>query len=395
MTDQFMPQEEMRTFSTNSSEVVLENVTKIFKQPDTGKDFVAVNDLSLHIASGEMVTLLGPSGCGKTTTLRMIAGFEYPTSGKISIGNRDMTVVPPNKRNISMVFQSYALFPHMTIRDNVAYGLKIKKMSKEEIEKKTTQVMKLMHLDGLGNRYPNQLSGGQQQRVALARAVVIEPGVLLFDEPLSNLDAKLRETMREELRLLQQRLGITSLYVTHDQSEAMAISDRVVIMKDGLLMQVGSPKEIYEYPQSTFIANFIGKANFIPARYAGKGPQGEGAEVRIGEHNLVLPTPGRLNFEPGEEIFISARPESMHLSSQAEGGLPVTIKRSIYFGSNVEYHITMDDKEQDIFVVSVYNPQLTEHFEAGAQVYLHLDIACLRLLHRERELKGIKIKDAE
>lgn len=393
MTDQGLAQTEMRQFSANSSTVKLEHVTKIFKQPDTGRDFVAVNDLSLSIPSGELVTLLGPSGCGKTTTLRMISGFEYPTSGQISIGERDMTVVPPNKRNISMVFQSYALFPHLTIRENVAYGLKLKKLSKDSLAQKTDQVMKLMHLEGLGNRYPNQLSGGQQQRVALARAVVIEPGVLLFDEPLSNLDAKLRETMREELRLLQQRLGITSLYVTHDQSEAMAISDRVVIMKEGLLMQMGTPQEIYEFPESPFIANFIGKANFIPATYVGAGPQGQGAAVRIGEAEYVLPQPGRLSFQPGESVLISARPESMHLSRVAAEGLPVTINRAIYFGSHIEYYISMGS-EQEVFTVAVYNPQLTEQFSPGDQIYLHLDRPCLRLLHKERALKGIRIKEA-
>ena len=233
-------------FSKKSSGVVLKDVTKIFQQPDTGKDFVAVDHINLEIKDGEMVTLLGPSGCGKTTTLRMISGFEYPTSGNVFIGDRDVAKIPPNKRGISMVFQSYALFPHLNIWENIAYGLRVAKIPQDEIIRRTNDVVELMQLKGMEKRFPNQLSGGQQQRVALARAVVIEPSVLLFDEPLSNLDAKLRESMRDELRALQQRLGITSLYVTHDQSEAMAISDKVVIMKDGVICQQGTPQEIYE-----------------------------------------------------------------------------------------------------------------------------------------------------
>ena len=242
-------QMENSAFNKKSSGVVLKEITKIFQQPDTGKDFVAVDHINLNIQDGEMVTLLGPSGCGKTTTLRMISGFEYPTSGSVFIGDRDVAKVPPNKRGISMVFQSYALFPHLNIWENVAYGLKVAKLSQDEVVRRTNAVMELMQLTGMERRFPNQLSGGQQQRVALARAVVIEPSVLLFDEPLSNLDAKLRESMRDELRALQKRLGITSLYVTHDQSEAMAISDRVVIMKDGVICQQGSPTEIYEQPK--------------------------------------------------------------------------------------------------------------------------------------------------
>ena len=250
-------------FSKKSSGVVLKDVTKIFQQPDTGKDFVAVDHINLEIKDGEMVTLLGPSGCGKTTTLRMISGFEYPTSGNVFIGDRDVAKIPPNKRGISMVFQSYALFPHLNIWENIAYGLRVAKIPQDEIIRRTNDVVELMQLKGMEKRFPNQLSGGQQQRVALARAVVIEPSVLLFDEPLSNLDAKLRESMRDELRALQQRLGITSLYVTHDQSEAMAISDRIAVMNQGAIEQLDSPTEIYDNPHSRFVAGFIGEMNFL------------------------------------------------------------------------------------------------------------------------------------
>ena len=243
-------------FSKKSSGVVLKDVTKIFQQPDTGKDFVAVDHINLEIKDGEMVTLLGPSGCGKTTTLRMISGFEYPTSGNVFIGDRDVAKIPPNKRGISMVFQSYALFPHLNIWENIAYGLRVAKIPQDEIIRRTNDVVELMQLKGMEKRFPNQLSGGQQQRVALARAVVIEPSVLLFDEPLSNLDAKLRESMRDELRALQQRLGITSLYVTHDQSEAMALSDQIIVMKNGVVEQMGTPQEIYYHPKNEFVADF-------------------------------------------------------------------------------------------------------------------------------------------
>ena len=256
-------QMEKSALGKKSSGVVLKEITKIFQQPDTGKDFVAVDHINLNIQDGEMVTLLGPSGCGKTTTLRMISGFEYPTSGSVFIGERDVAKIPPNKRGISMVFQSYALFPHLNIWENVAYGLKVAKVSQDEVVRRTNAVMELMQLTGMERRFPNQLSGGQQQRVALARAVVIEPSVLLFDEPLSNLDAKLRESMRDELRALQKRLGITSLYVTHDQSEAMAISDRIAVMNQGAIEQLDSPTEIYDNPHSRFVAGFIGEMNFL------------------------------------------------------------------------------------------------------------------------------------
>ena len=338
-------------FSKKSSGVVLKDVTKIFQQPDTGKDFVAVDHINLEIKDGEMVTLLGPSGCGKTTTLRMISGFEYPTSGNVFIGDRDVAKIPPNKRGISMVFQSYALFPHLNIWENIAYGLRVAKIPQEEIIRRTNDVVELMQLKGMEKRFPNQLSGGQQQRVALARAVVIEPSVLLFDEPLSNLDAKLRESMRDELRALQQRLGITSLYVTHDQSEAMAISDKVVIMKDGVICQQGTPQEIYEQPASRFVANFIGKANFIDGIF--KGRDGEAALVEIGGKTFSIPAPGKMEgVEVGGACCLTVRPESFLLTKDA-GALPGTVSRATYYGAKIEYEVMLN--EQPI-IVEVYNP---------------------------------------
>ena len=341
-------------FSKKSSGVVLKDVTKIFQQPDTGKDFVAVDHINLEIKDGEMVTLLGPSGCGKTTTLRMISGFEYPTSGNVFIGDRDVAKIPPNKRGISMVFQSYALFPHLNIWENIAYGLRVAKLPQDEII---------------------QLSGGQQQRVALARAVVIEPSVLLFDEPLSNLDAKLRESMRDELRALQQRLGITSLYVTHDQSEAMAISDKVVIMKDGVICQQGTPQEIYEQPASRFVANFIGKANFIDGIF--KGRDGEAALVEIGGKTFSIPAPGKMEgVEVGGACCLTVRPESFLLTKDA-GALPGTVSRATYYGAKIEYEVMLN--EQPI-IVEVYNPQLTERFSVGDTVTMSLIEGCVRVL---------------
>jgi len=355
--------------------VRLENLTKVFSSHDRQKETVAVNAINLYIEQGELVTLLGPSGCGKTTTLRMVSGFETPTSGDVYIGGRAVGNVPPNMRDISMVFQSYALFPHMTIFDNVAYGLKVRKLSKNERLLRTNKTIRLMQLESMENRYPNQLSGGQQQRVALARAVAIEPKVLLFDEPLSNLDAKLREHMRDELRMLQKRLGITSLYVTHDQTEAMAISDKVVIMKDGIIRQTGSPKEIYKYPADRFIANFIGKMNFIECTL--KGVEDGCAVVALGEVTYRVPDPGAMQgIEAGATCALSARPEAIHLSSK-EGVFKATVSQVTYYGAHLEYKLAYCDQE---ITVEVANPPMSEEFAAGDEVYVSLDAPCVRVL---------------
>lgn len=239
--------------------VKIENVSKQF-----GKVH-GVKDLNLDIKTGEFFTFLGPSGCGKTTTLRMIAGFYYPTEGKIYFDDRDVTLLQPNKRNIGMVFQNYALFPHMTVDENIAFGLQVRKFSKFEIKQKVDRIRGLVHLAQYGNRKINELSGGQQQRVALARALVIEPDILLLDEPLSNLDAKLREETRIEIKRIQSELGVTTIYVTHDQMEAMAMSDRIMVMDNGYVKQIGTPQEIYNRPLNRFVADFIGETNLIEA----------------------------------------------------------------------------------------------------------------------------------
>src|SRR5574344_431981 len=252
-----------------SKGVRLDHITKIYKDYKTAKNFAAVDDVSLDIAPGSFVTLLGPSGCGKTTTLRMIAGFESPDKGEIYLGNEAINELTPNKRDTAMVFQSYALLPHYNVFENIAYGLHIRKLQKEEFRERVMKMLDLVELEGLETRMSNQLSGGQQQRVALARALVVEPGVLLFDEPLSNLDAKLRVSMRTEIRKIQQAVGITAIYVTHDQSEAMAISDQIIIMNKGVIAQMGSPEEMYHHPKSEFVADFIGEVNFLRGKYVG------------------------------------------------------------------------------------------------------------------------------
>ena len=355
--------------------VRLEHISKIYQDPKTGRDFYAVKDTNLYIEPGSFVTLLGPSGCGKTTTLRMIAGFESPDEGEIYLGDEPINELTPNKRDTAMVFQSYALLPHYNVFDNVAYGLKLRKVPKDEIKERVTRILKLVELEGMEGRMTNQLSGGQQQRVALARALVIEPSVLLFDEPLSNLDAKLRESMRDELRSLQKRLGITSLYVTHDQSEAMAISDRVVIMKDGNIMQQGSPTEIYEQPNCRFVAQFIGKANFIEGEL--KGRDGEAALVEVDGSIIPVPRPGAMpGLNIGDKCCIVVRPESVELSEE-EGPLSGVVKRATYYGAKIEYEI---ERNGQSIIVENYNPQLTRRFEEGDHVSMKLISQCLRVL---------------
>jgi len=268
--------------------LVLSNLTKVFTD-GRGNSVTAVDDISLTIKKGDFVTLLGPSGCGKTTTLRMVAGFELQSEGDINLEGKLINDVAPFDRNMPMVFQSYALFPHLTIFDNIAYGLKIRKFSKEVIKNDVAMVSQMVNLVGLENRYPGELSGGQQQRVALARALVLKPEIILFDEPLSNLDAKLRIQTRTEIKRVQQLMGITALYVTHDQSEALSMSDQIVIMNRGKIAQVGSPEEIYNNPNSSFVADFIGNANFIDAVVSEVGS--DTLTVKVQNESIVVEKP--------------------------------------------------------------------------------------------------------
>ena len=294
-------------------DVRLEGVTKRFGR------VTAVDHVTLHVEDGEFVVLLGPSGCGKTTTLRLIAGLERPDEGRILFGGRDVTRLPPRERNISMVFQSYAVWPHMRVRDNIAFPLRVKHYPEEEIRRRVRWAAELLQIGDLLDRYPAQLSGGQRQRVAVARAIVVEPDVLLMDEPLSNLDALLRVRMRSELKKLQRRIGVTTIYVTHDQVEAMTMGDRVAVMNRGRIEQVGTPDEVYEHPANMFVAGFIGspQMNFIPARVALRG----GRPVLEAEGFTLPPPPGleeKLRGMVGEEVVAGVRPE--HLSVNPPGG---------------------------------------------------------------------------
>ena len=299
--------------SKEKKSVRLEHISKIYIHPKTLKEFYATKDVNIDIKEGEFVTLLGPSGCGKTTTLRMIAGFESPDEGEIYIGKDAVNQLTPDKRDTAMVFQSYALLPHLNIFDNVAYGLKLRKLPKNVIEEKVLGILDLVELSGMEGRMINQLSGGQQQRVALARALVIEPSVLLFDEPLSNLDAKLRVTMRTEIRKIQQRVGITAIYVTHDQSEAMALSDRIIIMYKGEVAQIGTPKEIYYHPNSRFVADFIGEANIIDAEVI--NCSNNKVKIKFLE-NKTMEVKSEDEFNKGETIKVVVRPEDVIVSDK-------------------------------------------------------------------------------
>jgi iron(III) transport system ATP-binding protein len=318
--------------------VSLSGITKKFGE------VAAVDGLDLEIGDGEFVSLLGPSGCGKTTTLRLIAGFLQPEAGEIRV-NREVVssasiLVPPERRNMSMIFQSYAVWPHMTVFQNVAYGLKLRGWARADIEKKVRQMLSVVRLDALAERYPGELSGGQQQRVALARALVVEPQTLLLDEPLSNLDANLREEMRFEIRRLHEEFHITTIYVTHDQAEAMVTSDRIAVMNQGRIDQVGTPEEIFERPRTRFVAEFIGKANLLPGRVE------EGGRVRLGE-GISLRLARGFEGRVGESGYVCLRPhhaavlrDETEAKAWAERGYNVfvgSVKRRIYLGESMDY----------------------------------------------------------
>lgn len=354
----------------------LENVQKTF-----GK-VIAVDQLNLQIREGEFFTFLGPSGCGKTTTLRMIAGFYYPTKGIVRFGEKDMTRVPPEKRNTGMVFQNYALFPHMTVFENVAFGLKVRKIPSTEIKNRVHDVLEKVRLGTFSNRQVSQLSGGQQQRVALARALVIEPEILLLDEPLSNLDAKLRDEMRTEILRLQRDYHITTIYVTHDQAEALSMSDRIAVFNNGVCHQIGTPFEIYNEPANDFVAQFIGEINFIPFEMD-KINEGK-IEVRIFQGNQSLSVKripfNDVKFSMDEKLILSIRPESIKLSTKAMEGenvLEGKIESLQFFGSAVEILV----KVQDITLkVNLLNPADLSVLKKESLVWLELPANRIRLI---------------
>lgn len=313
--------------SSKAAPVRFEGVSKVF-----GKDVVAVDDINLHVDAGKLVTLLGPSGCGKTTTLRMIAGLEMATSGRILIGDRDVTKLPATDRDVSMVFQSYALFPHMSVLENVMYGLTFSGFAKDEAGDRAMKGLDLVGLQGFGNRLPSELSGGQQQRVAVARALVLEPQVLLFDEPLSNLDAKLRRQVREDIRAIQQDLGLTVVYVTHDQEEALAVSDEIVVMRNAAIAQIGTPRQLYDAPNDRFVADFIGEANLLDCQIT--DVTDDIATIRIDGYEYTLPSRG---LSPGTAT-LAVRPSRIQIG--AGNGVAATVAKATYVGVRMEYTLT-------------------------------------------------------
>ena len=335
-----------------SNEVIIRDAVKRYG------DFTALSGVSLNIREGEFFTLLGPSGCGKTTLLRMIAGFNSIEGGDFYFGDKRINDVPAHKRDIGMVFQNYAIFPHLTVAENVAYGLKARKVAKAEISRRVAEALELVQISHLADRKPNELSGGQQQRVALARAFVIEPSVLLMDEPLSNLDAKLRVQMRTVIKKLQRRLGITTIYVTHDQEEALAISDRIAVMKDGVIMQIGTPNEIYAKPQNPFVAGFIGTSNFLDCDVSG------GKVTIQGEQTLEIPM-AKPFTGPGK---LSARPEQLFFS---DTGMPGKVLFSTFLGDFVEYEVELDNGQS--LTVNEYTKDTVEVHPDGEAVFLSFD----------------------
>jgi putative spermidine/putrescine transport system ATP-binding protein len=335
--------------------VEIENLSKRY-----GENFV-VKDLSIGIPQGEFLVLLGPSGCGKTTTLRMIAGFVEPSSGRITLGGRDVTTLPPWKRNTGLVFQSYALFPHLTVEENVAFGLEMRKMPAGETRAHVAEALRLVRLEGYGERLPRQLSGGQQQRVALARALAFRPDVLLLDEPLSNLDAKLREEVRVEIRELQQKLGLTTVMVTHDQDEALSMADRLVVMAHGEVRQIGTQRDLYERPAGRFVAGFVGRSNFLDGKAVPDGAFISAGGLRIA---CASPSPGKGTFALRPEA-VSVGSEAAHLDNSFEG----VVEYISYLGSVLDVRVRLSP--QDRIIVQIANrsgevlPKMGETLRVG------------------------------
>ena len=347
------------------AEVKFENITKKFNET------VAVDNVSCSFEAGTLTTLLGPSGCGKTTSLRIIAGLERATSGKILVDNEDVTLLPATDRDVSMVFQSYALFPHMSVIENVSYGLKMINVNKEEYIEKALETLKLVNLEGYENRMPSELSGGQQQRVAVARAIVLKPKVLLFDEPLSNLDAKLRRQVREDIREIQQKLGVTTIYVTHDQEEALAISDKVIVMNKAVIAQEGSPKELYNFPKNKFVANFIGDANDVTAEIINK--QSNTYELKLAEMNVKIEIDKELN----DRVSLALRPEKIEIKrTNNENCIHAKIKSASFVGSSYQY--ILSSKIGELYVVS---GDTNDIFKVGEEVFLSIDEKDIKILN--------------
>ena len=320
------------------SDVVLEKIEKTYG------NVAAVRQVDIDIRPGEFVTLLGPSGCGKTTCLRMVAGFVAPTSGRILMGGRDVTMLPAHRRNAGMVFQSYALFPHQTVAENIAFGLKVRRVGRHERDQRTAEALRLVRLEQFADRYPSQLSGGQKQRVALARAVVIRPDVLLLDEPLGALDLKLREELQAEIKRVQATLNMTTLFVTHDQGEALSMSDRIAVMRDGAIVQVASPNTLYERPNSSFVANFIGKTNLIEVQVVAKASAASYTVKADHEGGAVLEATGCYDgdFAVGERCLLATRPEHVRLGTHHANRIGGSVSNLNYLGNL--WQVEVEDK---------------------------------------------------
>ncbi len=360
--------------------ITIDNLTKVYGT------HAAVNHINLKVNDGEFISLLGPSGCGKTTTLRMLAGFISPDDGRILVDEKVVSsaqkTIPPEKRNMSMIFQSYAIWPHKTVFENVAFGLQLRKVSKEDLRRRVSRALDVVKLGKMADRYPSQLSGGQQQRVALARAVVIEPQILLMDEPLSNLDASLREEMRVELRRLHDEIGITTVYVTHDQSEALVTSDRVVVMYDGSIQQAGSPEEIYERPSTEFVARFIGRCNTLPGTLSANG--------QVDVSGLHIAANSRAEgVGPGHDVILSVRPHSIVMDADpARAEYPNSfagkVQTQVYLGEYRDYIVRLDNSDLELTVVT----QPTAHYSVGDVVYLTLPPEACRVVPRSSRIKA-------
>ncbi len=366
----------MTSIENNKAKPVLEikNVTKRFG------DLVAVDNANIEIRKGEIFSLLGPSGCGKTTLLRMIAGFEHPDAGEIILGGKKVNNLPPNKRECNIVFQQHALFPHMTVFDNIAFGLTERRMPKNEIKNRVTEAIEFVNLDGMEKRYPSQLSGGQQQRVALSRSLVLQPKILLLDEPLAALDRKLRKEMQTELKRIQREVGITFLNVTHDQKEALSMSDKIAVMKDGLVMQLGSPREIYETPKSKFIASFIGATNIFRGKAAAKGNDRFELETKNGEKIFI---PRKNGMSPENITGFSIHPELIAVSQDASEEkvlsrdqytiLQGKVKEIFYQGEFSELTIALNDNRGDLTVHLNRATHYDSSIEIGSEITAYWD----------------------
>ncbi len=354
--------------------ITFDNLTKYFGTS------TAVRQVNLDVADGELIALLGPSGCGKTTTLRMLAGFLTPDEGQILVDGQVVSsrqkTIPPERRNMSMIFQSYAIWPHKTVFENVAFGLQLRRVGKEELRTRVMRALEITHLGELGDRYPAQLSGGQQQRVALARAIVIEPQTLLLDEPLSNLDASLRDEMRSEVRRIHDETGLTTVHVTHDQAEALVLADRIVIMSDGLIQQIGTPEEIYEKPANQFVANFIGRCNVLPGKWLPSG------HVDVGGV-LIAAQDQAIGVQVGHEVALSVRPHSIRMDAgecvpktMSANCFTAVVEQQDYFGEFREYRVRLEGSRVPLSVITAPNIR----HQIGSPVVLAIPPECCRVV---------------